>query len=340
MPTTPTGVEDNNPAPQDAETAFLKRWQDAGMLSDGEEGAQADLQEDEGISSEDQEDGGDYEELDFDEADGEEGEEEEGGDDQQQVEAPDEALVTVKIGDETKKVAVKDLKRLYGQEAALTKKSQEVAQARKQAEEDGARYVTAAQRLLEDAHKRFEPYKEIDWLVASKTLTASELAALRQEATAAYESVKFLETEVNTVMEQAEQERRALTVEAAKECVKVLEETIPNWSPDRYKALRDFSVSRGMSTDVFNSIVDPVALSIINDALTLQEARARAATKKKAAASSNKVVKRTKGRAPATGIPAKKQSVIEAQRKLRATGSDEAAQNAFLARWEAMGDDD
>ena len=72
--------------------------------------------------------------------------------------------------------------------------------------------------------------------------------------------------------------------------------------------------------------------------MTLQEARARAASKKKAVAPT-KVMKKAKGRQTAAGQDTQQASVKEAQRRLRETGSDEAAENAFTARWGAMSGD-
>ena len=338
MPTTPEGVD--NEQAFDAENAFLKRWQDADMLSDGDEGANDDHNEGDEISPDGQsqdETQTDEEEFDLDEG-GEEGDEEEEGSNDTKVEAPDDALVTIKVGDETQTVAVKDLKRLFGQEAALTRKSQEVAQARQKVEAEADMFVTASEKLLERAQKDFEPYKGIDWLVASKQLTSTEFAALRQEAMAKFENVKFLEEEVGSVYEQVRVSRQAEQVEAAKKCIEVLSETVPNWSKERYDSLRDFATTRGMSTEAFNSILDPVAIAIINDAMTLQEARQRAASKKKAVAPT-KVMKRAKGRQTANGQDTQHAVVKEAQRRLRETGSDEAAENAFMARWSALDTD-
>ncbi|CAB4138753.1 hypothetical protein UFOVP344_25 [uncultured Caudovirales phage] len=335
MPTTHEGVD--NEQAFDAESAFLKRWQDADLLSGGDEGADDGHDEGDEISPNDQsqdETQADDEDLDFDEG-GEEGEEDEDGNDQNKVEAPDDALVTIKVGDETQTVAVKDLKRLFGQEAALTRKSQEVAQARQKVEAEAEMFVAASEKLLERAQKEFEPYKGIDWLVASKQLTSTEFASLRQEAMAKYENLRFLEEETTSVYESMKVARQAEQVEAAKKCIEVLSDTIPNWSKERYDSLRDFAATRGMSTEAFNSILDPVAISIINDAMTLQEARARAASKKKAVAPT-KVMKKAKGRQTASGQDTQHAIVKEANRRLRETGSDEAAENAFMARWEAM----
>ena len=341
MPTTHEGV-DNDQAIS-AEDTFLKRCQDAGLLSDGDEGVNATPTKGSEIEPEDDandETQDDFEDIELEE-EGEDGDEEEGSDDHEKVEAPDDALVTVKIGDETKTVKVKDLKRLYGQEASLTRKSQEVAQARQKVEQEGELFAATSQKMLEKAEARFQPYANIDWLVAAQELTPTELKALRQEATAAYEDLKFLQEETNVVFEQLQQQRQAQWAEEAKECVKVLNDTIPNWSAERYTKVRDFAKERGIPADTFNKIVDPVAISLINDALTLHEARQRAASKKKqVAVAPKKTVKQTKGRGATTAKTAQDQEVLSLKKKLRSSGKDSDAEALFLARWaDASGDD-
>jgi hypothetical protein len=341
MPTTHEGVD--NDTAMSAEDTFLKRWEDAGLLSDGDEGVTANPNKGSEIEPEDEAEDGtqdDLEDIDLEE-EGEDSDEEEGDDDQAKVEAPDDALVTIKIGDETQTVKVKDLKRLYGQEASLTRKSQEVAQARQKVEQEGELFAATSQRMLEKAEARFQPYKDIDWLVAQKNLTATEFAALRQEAQAAFEDYKFLQEETNSVFEQLQQSKQAQWAEEAKECVKVLAETVPNWSAERYSKVRDFAKERGIPSETFNQIVDPVAIAIINDALTLHEARQRAATKKKTVAvAPKKTVKQTKGRGQTTSKTGQDQEVTALAKKLRSSGKDSDAEALFLARWSAASGDD
>lgn len=340
MPTTHEGV-DNDQA-FDAESAFLKRWQDADMLSDSEKGANtlpekgSEIEPEEDVNDETQDDFEDDIELE----DEEEGDEEEDSDDQEKVEAPDDAVVTVKVGDENKTIKVKDLKRLYGQEAALTRKSQEVAQTRQKVEQEGELYAVSSQRMIEKAEARFQPYADIDWLVAQKQLTTTEFAALRQEAQSAFEDLKFLQEEAGSVLENLKTQRQTLWVEEAKECVKTLTDTVPNWSAERYSKVREFASERGIAPETFNQIVDPAAISLINDALTLHEARQRAATKKKAVAlSTKKTVKQTKGRSATTTKSGQDQEVTALHRKLRSSGKDTDAEALVLARWAGMGDD-
>jgi hypothetical protein len=74
------------------------------------------------------------------------------------AEDDDATYVKVKVGEEEHEVSVKDLKRLWGQESALTQKSQQVAEARKAVETEQQRYITGTAAMLDRAKARYEPY--------------------------------------------------------------------------------------------------------------------------------------------------------------------------------------
>src|SRR5690348_14337033 len=159
--------------PFDAADALLGRWQDAGQLSnpEDEEGDSHQSETDDGDEDEtdqteenveDQEDQDESsDEGDDDETDDDGDEDEESSDDDDDDEDEDDGSekllenldtkVKIKIGDEERTVSVKDLTRLYGQEAALTKKSQEVSELRKKTEDEGTRYVAASEAMLKRA---------------------------------------------------------------------------------------------------------------------------------------------------------------------------------------------
>lgn len=119
----------------DAISSLVNRWADA-------EDQPSDTDEGETTESADESDEDDATDLDLsepnDDEDADEGEdsEDEEADPASTKEAKDDHLVTVTVDGETKTVPVKDLKRLFGQEAALTRKSQEVAAARKATEQE------------------------------------------------------------------------------------------------------------------------------------------------------------------------------------------------------------
>ena len=113
----------------EAEDAILARWEDpdAQVSDDSEQEATPDIDEDETTDVEEYEEEEEDQDLDEDEDDPElEDEEPEDDDDDDEETAEridDEAEVEVTVDGEVHRASVKDLKRLYGQEASLNRKS-------------------------------------------------------------------------------------------------------------------------------------------------------------------------------------------------------------------------
>ena len=131
----------NEGKPLDIEDAILAKWDDAEELSEDEAEATQDdpneetedvLEEEEiedATESEDDETDPEEEEEETDEDEADDSEDDEDGEEAAAV--SDETEVEVFVNGESKMVSVASLKRLAGQEASLTQKSQQVADQRK-----------------------------------------------------------------------------------------------------------------------------------------------------------------------------------------------------------------
>jgi hypothetical protein len=337
MPLPEEGVENTTALSTDeAANALLKRWTDAEKPSDDEEGAnpkpRSETERKEPAEGDEHESDDDDLILEDEEDAADEGDDEDDG----PVEAPENAVVKIKVGDEEVTAKVSDLKRLYGQEASLTRKSQEVAQQRKQADTELERFTVATGTLLEKAQERFKPYAEIDWNLAAKALETEEYSALRNEARAAYTDVQFLTQELNGVVEQTRQARQTQLEQDAQKAIEVLtgENGIPGFNEEVYQEMAEYAVSRGLPMENYAQVVDPIALMILHDAMKYQQAKERAATKRKAAPTSKKVMKSNKR--SGTGRVGDKAG--EALEKLRQTGSRDDAAALLMGRWKEAGD--
>ena len=194
-------VQNDNSQPlnldiDEAADVILGQWTDGEDLSgdtEDEDATSEDLNEtevteDEIEDTEEDDEGDDNldDPDDTDELDDEDGETDEDEDDEEDDEEPlaasDDQIVDINVNGESKQVSVKDLKRLYGQEASLTKKSQDLANQRKQSDESLAQTQLSYQKLLERAEARFKPYADIDMLVASRQMDPDTFAQLRQDA--------------------------------------------------------------------------------------------------------------------------------------------------------------
>lgn len=323
----------------EAADAFLARWNDdAEELSEAKDEEAQDYQSD---VTEDDDPEEDVEEYDTDEDEEEDPPEDddEAEDDDEEVEeedeteeevevVPDDMVVEIQIGEEVKAVSVSDLKRLYGQEASLTRKSQQVAEQRKDAETTAQKYATSLEVLIGKAEEQWKPYAEVDMLMASKTMEATEFAQLRKEAQAAYENYKFLTEEADKFTEDIQRRQKEAQAEAAKDAVKVLQDRIPDWSNRLYDDIRSYAISQGMDADAVNNIVDPNAIDLINKARLYDQGKKVATKKVKAKA--KRVVRSRKSPNIKADTKAKREREMLA--KLQSNDMDDVT-SAIMSRW-------
>lgn len=330
----------------DVPDAILARWEDADEnqpSEDGEGTADQPVEEAEETVDEvdlteadeaDQEEEDEDTELEEDETETEDQEEEDDEDDEDTVQlAQDDDIVEITVNGEVVQHSVAQLKRLAGQEASLTRKSQETASKRKEAEDAISKNHAVFQTLLAKAEERHKPYADVDMLLASKTMDAEDFAALRKEAAESAAELKFLQEEADKFYQDIQAKQQAQMQDAAKECVRVLEEDIPEWNNDLYNEIRSYAVSQGLEQTEVDSYVDPAVIKILNKARLFDQGK-QVATKKKKVAAKKKVLRSTK--APEGERVAKQRRLKATTDKLTQKGQhlDDIA-DALLARWEA-----
>ena len=332
----------------DAADAILGRWDDGETLSEvevedatSEDLAETEVDEDDEID--DEEDDQDELELEDPDEDGTEDEDvdddidEDDEEDDEPLAASDDQIVDIAVNGESKQVSVKDLKRLYGQEASLTKKSQDLATQRKQSEEQLAQTQMSYQKLLERAEARYKPYADIDMLVASREMDAETFSQLRQDAKQAEDDLKFLQEESGQLVSQAQQQHQQATREAAADCVKVLQEQLPDWGNELYSDIRDYAVKSGLPKDQVDQYTDPQVIMLINKARLYDQSKQSANSKKakaklKKSKSGKKVLSSKKA-------PPSKKSIQKANKQKQmdmlsgAKDLDDIA-DALMSRWE------
>lgn len=330
----------------EAAEAILGRWDDGETLSEVEVDAtsedlnETEVTEDELDDEEDDEgddnlDDPDTDELDDDDETDEDEDDDE--DDDEPLAASDDQVVDISVNGESKKVSVKDLKRLYGQEASLTKKSQDLATQRKVSEEQMAQTQMSYQKLLERAEARHKPYADIDMLVASREMDAETFSQLRQDAKQAEDDLKFLREESGQLVSQAQQQHQEATREAAADCVKVLQEQLPEWGNELYSDIRDYAVKSGLPKEQVDQYTDPQVIMLINKARLYDQSKQSAKSKKaKAKLSKSKSGKKVLSSKKA---PQSSKSIQRAKQKKQMDGLSDAKDlddiaDVLLSRWE------
>jgi hypothetical protein len=319
----------------DATSAFLKRWEDPEKVSKDDKGAK--VEDDETIV--DETDDKEETEETQDQEDSEDPNEDSDTEDTEEKPAAkvaeDDAEVSYTVDGVEHKASVKELKRLAGQEASLTRKSQEVAAKTKEVEDVRSLHIAALNTLVQRAEDAYKPYAEIDWLVASKEMTPEDFAAVRAEAQNSYANYKFLTEELGGQMQAvADESTKSFQVKST-ECIATLTDPttgIEGWGEPMYNEVRDYAVKSGLKVAVFNQITDASAIKLIHKAMSFDNIKAVATTKK--ATSAKKVMKSSGNSTTAKNTPSEKSAMA----KLKASGKSEDAANVFLSRWESEAD--
>lgn len=240
---------------------------------------------------------------------------------------PDDTEVEIKVGEETKKATLRDLKRLYGQEASLTQKSQALAQQRAAADASLTQATTALKTMSERATAAYEPYAKLDWLVLAQRMDTETFQALRQDAAAAEANVKFYETELTGVVAKQQEQAQLAYREAADACRQALEHPdtgIKGFGPAMYEELMQFADKRGVSG--FRQGVRPEAIKILHAAMLWDQQQSKAkVAEQKIAAAPNKPSTTLKPGTTKTG------KTNTAMQQLRRSGAVEDAADAFEA---------
>lgn len=252
-----------------------------------------------------------------------------------------EIKVKHKVDGEEREFAVKDLLRLAGQEAALTRKSQEVATKRKQVDDTVAVQAAAFDKMLQRAQARWEPFSKVDWLTLAKRENVSEedLTALREEAQHRHDELKFFTEEYEAFAKETQNRIRTEYTNAAKQCIEVLSDPttgIEGWGEPLYKEMVGYAKSAGVPEQVADNLTDPAAFKLIHKAMLYDKAKTKVSTTKNPAkkkAPPKKIVKTTNSPDAQQRKPAGQQKTDEAMARLRKTGSRDDAANAFLSMW-------
>lgn len=248
----------------------------------------------------------------------------------------EDALVKIKVDGQEVTASIKDLKRLYGQEASLTRKSQEAAQIKQRAEESGTKYVAGLENLLKRAQEQATPYANINFLALTKdpNVSSEELSALSDAAQKAFDNVRYLETELDGVIKTANEQRQQQLMVAAKESIKVLTDPktgIPGWNEQLYNDIRRFAVDSGMNEHVVNDMVDPTAFKILHMAMQYQKGKTAVTKTKKVDKTPKRIIK---GTPDETIKKSKTSQKTDAFKRAAQTGHVDDAAEAFLSRWE------
>jgi hypothetical protein len=248
----------------------------------------------------------------------------------------DETYVKVKEGDTEHEVKVSDLKRLFGQEASLTRKSQEVATEREAVNAKRTENVTAYNALLQRATSRADKYRALPWTQYMKdpNIPADQLQALTAEANEAIQEETFIKNELTSYVEKITAEQKEAAKKQSAECIKAIKNPespthIKGWNDALYADIRNFAVEQGFDAKVVTSLNDPAAFKVLHMAMQFKKGATKVLTKK-VNKTPTRIVKNSSA-TPAVRDNSKKLTAKTAVQKAVRSGSMDDAANAFFA---------
>lgn len=299
---------------------------------DAEEGEQEVVDDSDGTQEDEDHDDADQDEDDAEEPEVTEEDDAEEADEDSDTAEPldvdDDAEVEVTVNGKVERVSIGALKRLAGQEASLTQKTQAVAEQRRALEAQGAYVAKVMSDRYEAAKANAARYANVDLYRASRELDTAEFEALKEAKESAEAEVAALEREGSEFLQKTQETRKALLREQAKESLKVITKNIPDWSDKLYDEVRSYAVSQGMDSQMVNEVVDPGAIMMMHKAMLYDRAQsASAKVTKKVTKASKKTVRKSD-----TPADTKASKIKALQRDVMSNGGDvEDVTALFLA---------
>ena len=217
----------------------------------------------------------------------------------------DDAEVEVTVDGETERVSVASLKRLAGQERALREKAKKLQPSVKKLRRRWIKLTTSCKQCCRRLRNKLSRIKRsiCSWRPAkwSQKIFSSSVWKRKQ----AEDNLKFLTEEADAFYGDIQKQQQAAHQEAAQQCVKTLQDEMPEWSNQLYNDIRGYAVSIGLPQEQVDQYTDPVVIQLINKARLYDEGKKVATVKKTKAATAKKVLRSKKAPDPKASKKAK-----------------------------------
>ena len=245
-------------------------------------------------------------------------------------EDPDEQELEFRVGEQTQKAKLKELRDAYLAQKEINEKSQQLKANSDALGADSARISLAMKGMLERAQERYKPYAELDMLVLAQRMDTESFEQLRKDAAAAKADVDYIHNELSAHNTAHQQRQDAANRAAAQECIRVLTDPqhgIKGFGNELYTEIMNFAVGAGL-TDA-PRVTNPAAIKILHKAMLYDKSLSSVA---KASAKLEKApAKPSKLMTPQQGNKGQQSTKANAIKTLKSTGSVDDAADAFLA---------
>ena len=185
---------------------------------------------------------------------------------------------TVKVDGKDVEVTLEELQAGYSRQADYTRKSQVLAEQRKQmddelsaTQQERQRYSHALEQLGDSTDFEINQFKDVDW----NKLKADDPMAYIQQKDALrdlQDSKNKINAEKQKVQEQQEKEYKANMLKHRDEQLKLLSERLPDWTdptkgPKLKQDIKGFALAKGFTEQEINMLIDARSIEVLKNAM-------------------------------------------------------------------------
>ena len=234
---------------------------------------------------------------------------------------------TIKVDGKDVEVTLDELQAGYSRQADYTRKSQVLAEQRKQADEELAatqqerqRYLSQLEQFNTQADSKLNELKSTDW-TRLKEEDPTEYMLKRDQYRELQENKRTVEEEQKNLQYKSQQEQQAKWQEELGRQQEIMAQRLPEWNdptkgPKLKQDIKSFAVKTGFSEQEVDSLIDARSVDVLHKAMLYDNLLAAKISNKKA-----KVVpKVTRPGSPATKGEISGDKVKAQRARLRKTG--------------------
>jgi len=268
----------------------------------------------------------------------EETEEEVAEEEEYDVVAEEDLKYTIKVDGEELEVGIDELKNGYQRQADYTRKSQALAEQRKeteaiqsermQLEQERQMYANGLQMLQEQQTAKLKNFDSVEW-EALKAEDPYQYMIKKDEYRDAQERVTNIQQQQNLVQQEQAQQAQQARAHFVKQEYSRLVDALPEWNDTNStikKDIQEYATSVGFKPEEINQLADHRSVLIIKKAMEFDKLTQKVAPKKKAVKKVPKVQKSGRGNS-------KEDVAVEAIKKkrtrLQKSGKQQDAASVF-----------
>jgi len=292
-------------SPEEAANQILSMWDSQEQTANEETEAPVDEEvvEDTEEAEEVEEEAPEEEEGQAEEETEEEVEEEE----ETEIVAEEDLKYTIKVDGEELEVGIEELKNGYQRQADYTRKSQALAQQRKETEQiqsermrleqERQMYANGLQMLQEQQSAKLKDFDSVDW-EALKAEDPYQYMIKKDEYRDAQERITNLVQEQQAVQQEQAQQAQQARAHFVQQEYSRLVAALPEWNDSKStikKDVQDYAISAGFLPQEVNQLADHRSILVIKKAMEYDKLTQKVAPKKKAVKKVPKVQKSGRG---------------------------------------------